>query len=177
MLSVKRPLAIVAAAVTAGGSALAITGVAGAKAGEKSFGQTYPRASTLCAHVAAGGGPKALRPSSTQVLADCKTLEEGFEKAHDAVVAEQGAFATGLAADQAAIAQVCTPPVPNHRLCRTTRHSEQRAIRALRRQHRAAVRLYYRTAESNRRAFWAAIHILRGGAGIPADAPIPQQSS
>src|SRR5262249_21252839 len=85
--------------------------------------------------------------------------------------------ASGLAADRAAIAAVCTPPVKNHPLCRSTRRSEHAAIVSLRREHTAAVRLYYRTVEATRHAFWAAIHSLPGGGGIPADRPIPQRSS
>jgi hypothetical protein len=156
---------------------LAITATADAKAGERTYQQTYPVASQLCANVAAGKGPKRLRPYAAQVLADCATLSAGFSSAQSAVLAAQASFASGLAADKAAIAAVCTPPVKNHPLCRSTRRNENAAIRALRREHTAAVHLYYTTVEANRRTFWAAIHSLPGGKGIPADKPIPQQSS
>jgi hypothetical protein len=158
-------------------ASLAITGAAGAKAGERTFQQTYPVASQLCAKVAAGKGPKRLRPFAGQVAADCATLSSGFTAAQSAVLAAQASFASGLAADRAAIAAVCTPPVKNHPLCRSTRRSEHAAIVALRREHTAAVRLYYTTVEATRHAFWAAIHSLPGGRGIPTDRPIPQQSS
>jgi hypothetical protein len=156
---------------------LATAGTAGAKAGERTFQQTYPVASRLCANVAAGKGPKRLRPYAAQVLADCATLSGGFTAAQSTVLAAQASFASGLAADKASIAAVCTPPVKNHPLCRSTRRSENAAIVALRREHTAAVHLYYATVEANRRAFWAAIHSLPGGKGVPADKPIPQQSS
>jgi hypothetical protein len=152
-------------------------GVAGAKAGERTFQQTYPVASKLCTNLAAGGGPKRLRPYATQVGADCTTLKSGFEAAQNAVLAAQTAFTNALAADRAAIAAACTPPVGNRPLCRRTRRSERLAIGALRGEHRAAVRLYYRTIEANRRAFWAAVNALPGGASLPKDAPIPQQPS
>jgi hypothetical protein len=156
---------------------LAIAGTAGAKAGEHTYQQTYPFASRLCAHVVAGKGPIHLRPSAAKVLADCASLKSGFTAAQSAVVAAQATFASGLAADRAAIAAVCTPPVKNRPLCRSTRSSEHAAIVTLRRQHTAALHLYYRTIEVNRHAFWAAIRSLPGGRGIPADRPIPQQSS
>jgi hypothetical protein len=165
---------IAAAAIAA---TLVFAGTAGAKAGERTYQQTYPVASQLCANVAAGKGPKRLRPFAAQVLADCATLNSGFTAAQNAVLAAQASFTSGLAADKAAIAAVCTPPVNNHPLCRSTRRSENAAIAALRREHTAAVHLYYTTIEANRRAFWAAIHSLPGGKGIPADKPIPQQSS
>ena len=156
---------------------LAITGTAGAKAGDRSYQQTYPFASRLCAHVAAGKGPIHLRPVAAQVLADCATLKSGFTAAQSAVLAAQASFASGLAADRAAIAAACTPPVKNRPLCRSTRRSEHAAIVALRREHTAAVHLYYKTIEANRRAFWAAIRSLPGGKGVPVDRPIPQRSS
>jgi hypothetical protein len=156
---------------------LAVTGTAGAKAGERTFHQTYPVASQLCAKVAVGKGPKRLRPFAAQVATDCATLSSGFSAAQSAVLAAQASFASGLAADRAAIAAVCTPPVKNHPLCRSTRRSEQAAIAALRREHTAAVRLYYTTIEANRHTFWAAIHSLPGGRSVHADKPIPQQSS
>jgi hypothetical protein len=156
---------------------LAVTGTAGAKAGERSFQQTYPVASQLCAKVAAGKGPKRLRPFAAQVASDCSTLTSGFTAAQSAVLAAQTTFANGLAADRAAIAAACTPPVKNRPLCRSTRRSEHAAIVALRREHTAAVRLYYTTVEANRHAFWAAIHSLPGGRTIRPDRPIHQQSS
>jgi hypothetical protein len=177
MFAPKLPLAIAVAALTAAGSMLASADVAAAKAGDRTYEQTYPRASGLCADVAAGGGPRRLGPSAAQVLAGCATLKSGFESVHGTVLAAQAQFTSSVTADRAAIAAVCRPPVANRPLCRGTRRSERAAIRALRREHRAAVRLYYRTVEANRRAFWAAIHALRGGASIPADAPIPQQPS
>jgi hypothetical protein len=156
---------------------LAVAGPAGAKAGEHSYQQTYPFASRLCAHVQAGKGPVRLRPFAAQVLADCATLSSGFTAAQSAVLAAQASFASGLAADRAAIAAVCTPPIANQPLCRRTRRSEHAAIVALRREHTAAVRLYYTTIEANRRAFWAAIRSLPGGKSISQDRPIPQQDS
>jgi len=156
---------------------LAVTGSAGAKAGERTFQQTYPFASRLCAHVQAGRGPIHLRPFSAQVLADCATLNSGFTAAQSAVLGAQTSFASGLAAHKAAIAAACTPPVKHPSLCRRTRRSQHAAIVALRREHRAAVRLYYTTIEANRRAFWAAIRSLPGGRGIPVDRPIPRQDS
>jgi len=156
---------------------LAIPGTAGAKAGEHTFQQTYPFASRLCAHVQAGKGPIHLQPFAAQVLADCATLNSGFTAAQSAVLAAQASFASGLAADRAAIAAACTPPVKNRPLCRSTRRSEHAAIVALRREHTAAVHLYYKTIEANRHAFWAAIRSLPGGKGLPMDRRIPQRSS
>jgi hypothetical protein len=158
-------------------AALALAPSAAAKAGERTFQETFPKASALCAEVAAGGGPARLRSHAGQVGADCKTLEEGFESAHDQVAAAQSSFATSLEADRSAIASACTPPVADRHLCRRTRVAERRAIRSLRREHRAAVLLYFTTIESDRRTFWAAIHALPGGAHIPADKPVRPESS
>jgi hypothetical protein len=175
MTTTTRLTGSIAAATLA--ATLAVTGTAGAKAGDRTYQQTYPFASRLCAHVQAGKGPVHLRPFAAQVLADCGTLSSGFTAAQSAVLAAQASFASELAAHRAAIAAACTPPVKNRALCRRTRRSEHAAIVALRREHTAAVRLYYTTIEANRRAFWAAIRSLPGGRGVPVDRPIPQQDS
>jgi hypothetical protein len=175
MTTTPRLCGSIAAATIA--ATLAITATAGAKAGQLTYQQTYPFAARLCAHVQAGKGPVRLRPDAAKVLADCATLNSGFTAARSAVLAAQTSFANGLAADNAAIAAACTPPVKNRPLCRSTRASEHAAIVQLRREHTAALHLYYSTIEANRHTFWAAIHSLPGGRGVRADRPIHQQSS
>jgi hypothetical protein len=174
MITVKRFLGT---GIIAGAATLAFAGVASAKAGERTFPETYPRASQLCANIAAGAGPKRLRPYAKLIATDCTTLQNEFTAAQSVVLAARTSLESGVTADKAAIAAVCTPPVANRAVCRSTRKSERLAIRGLRVEHVAAVHLYYRTIEANRRTFWAEIHALPGSASLPSDTPIPPQSS
>jgi hypothetical protein len=157
-------------------ASLGISGSASAKAGDRSFAQTYPVASALCARVAAGHPPRGLAASVAQVKQACSTLENGFGPLQTAVRNANVQFQTGVQNARAAIAQACQPGA-NRATCRQTRRSERLTIASLRRQHRAAVRLYYTSIEANRRTFWATIHSLRGGSSIKPDKPIAPQTS
>src|ERR1700716_2224861 len=92
------------AAVLAATVTLALPAVAGAKAGDRTFQQTYPVASQLCAKVAAGKEGKRLKRFATQVLADCSALQSGFTAAQSTVLAARAALTAQIAADHAAIA-------------------------------------------------------------------------
>ena len=156
--------------------ALTITGTASAKAGDRSFEQTYPVASKLCAKVAAGHTPKGLKSQAAQVTAACTKLQTAFGPLQAAVQAAQTTLANGVAADRAKIQQACQP-ASNRQTCRQTRIQARADIKTLRAAHRQAVRTYYIQIEGNRRSFWATIHSLRGGKNVTGDAPIPVQSS
>lgn len=157
-------------------ASLAFCGAASAKAGDRSFAQTYPVASALCARAAAGQLPRKLAASATQVKAACSKLENAFGPLQTAVQNANVQLQTGVANAKAAIAAACAPGA-NRKTCRQTRHTERLTIAALRRQHRAAVLLYYTSIEANRRTFWATIRSLRGGSSIKPDKPIKPQSS
>lgn len=60
---------------------IAAPAVAVAKPGDRSFEQTYPHASKLCAAVAQGKVPKKLEGSAAAVTAACATLNAGFTTA------------------------------------------------------------------------------------------------
>jgi len=165
------------AVAVAASAALGVTGVAGANAGQRTFQQTYPRASTLCAAVAHGGGSKRLRSSAAQVLIDCNALQIGFNAAQAAVLAGDASIASTIAAERTSVSLLCAGPKPHSTACHHARHKDSRMLNALhnRRIHLAWV--YYKTIEANRRAFWREIDALPGGANVRADLPIPVQSS
>ena len=153
---------------------LGITGVASAKAGHRTFQQTYPYASALCDKATAGTLPKRLAPQSAQVKVACKMLLSAFGPLQTTVQAAEAKYASDLATVKASIKLACAK---KGKACRTARiegRAQKRNLRALR---HLAVKTYYVNIEANRRTFWATIRSLRGGKEIKPDRPIPVQSS
>jgi hypothetical protein len=164
-----------AVALAATGASLAIPSVAGAKAGDQTFQQTFPVASPLCAKVAAGKS-KRLKPFTAQVLADCATLQSEFTLAQSTVLAARAANAAQIAADRVTLTASCPPGTPKL-VCRHRRRQARDAIIELQRRQVRAARRYYRTIEADRRRFWTAIRALPGERRVREDAPITEQDS
>jgi hypothetical protein len=164
------------AATAAAAASLALAGVASANAGQKTFVQTYPRASALCAQVAAGTGPKRLQKASARVLPACTTLQTGFNTAHAAVLAGNAVIAGQKAAVRAESQATCNAAGLHAAACRHARHRRVLAIDALERQRGELARAYFRAVEANRRLFWRSVRGLPGGRDVREDAPIPEQS-
>lgn len=157
-------------------ASLGMCAMASAKAGDRTFQQTYPAASALCARATAGQLPKRLEASQAQVIAACTSLQNAFGPLQATVQTATATFATGVASEHAMVKTACAPP-RNRVACRAARTQAHIALIGLRATHRIAVRTYYISIEANRRVFWATIKSLRGGASIHPDAPIQPQSS
>jgi hypothetical protein len=169
-----------AAAVSACGISLAGPGLAGAatpKAGEKTFQQTYPLASKICASVAAGTESKHLKRFATQILVDCTALQSAFTAAQTTVLAARTTLTAQITADRAAVTTACPTPKDTAAACLQTRSQQSKAIAALRFQRLLAVRHYYKTVEANRHAFWKAFRALPGEGHVRADQPIPVEKA
>jgi hypothetical protein len=162
-----------AVAVAATTVSLAIPGVAGAKAGDKTFQQTYQIASKLCARVAAGTEGKHLKRFAASVMADCTTLESSFAIARSRVLAARATLAPQIAADRAVITAACPLPNDQQPACVQTRTQFESAIDVLRRRLVHAVHHYYRAVEAARDRFWNAIREIPGERHIFEDLPIP----
>jgi hypothetical protein len=165
-----------AVAVSASAAALAMPGMAGAstpKAGEKTFQQTYPLASKVCANVAAGTESKHLKKFAAQLTADCTALQTAFTAAQTVVVAARTTLTAQITADRAAITTACPTPKDQAPPCQSTRATQDAAINALRHQRLLAVRHYYKTIEASRAAFWKVFRGLPGEGHVHADTPIP----
>jgi hypothetical protein len=164
----------IAIAATAG--SLAVPAVAGAKAGDRTFEQTYPVATRLCTEVAAGQR-RHLKRFAPQIAADCALLQTRFTTAQTTIVAARTTITGAIAADRAVIVATCPRAMIGKPACESTRHTESVAIGVLRHQLLAAARHYFLTIEANRHAFWHAIHSLRGASHLRADAPIPIENN
>jgi hypothetical protein len=148
---------------------LALPGAAGATAGKRSFTQTYPVASHLCAEVSRGAGPKRLRHSAAQVIADCTLLQGNFNAARAAVLATDAALATQGAAPRAALAVDCTGTGKARFACNKAHAKDRALLDGLRRQRIRAAHLYFESLETSRKAFWSAIRALPGGKDLRED--------
>jgi hypothetical protein len=171
----RRPYgAAVAAAAIA---TLAFPGAAGATAGKRSFDQSFPVASRLCANVAKGAGPARLRKSAGQVLADCGALQSSFAADRAGVLAVNASLAAQAAAARSGLAVACTG-TPKHRLpCQKAHNKDRRILSQLSRQRVKAAHVYYSSIEAARVSFWSAIRALPGGASLREDSRIPLQDS
>jgi len=172
----KRLLGVTATAATVAALALPAAANAGSHAGERTFQQTYPVASSLCTSVAAGKRPR-LKSVTAAVLADCAALQSNFTAAQTAVVTARTTLKAEIAADSHAIALACPTPKDGAPACVSVRHAQTAAIDVLRAQKLAAVRVYYKTIEADRHAFWSAIKTLRGLRHVTPDKAIKVENS
>ena len=131
------------------------------RAGDRTYQQTYPVASQLCAKVAAGTEGKHLKRFAATVSTDCTTLQSGFVTAQTTVLAARTAITAQITADRAVMSAACpaTAKVPSA-VCIQTRKTESYAITVLQHQQRTAARHFYKTVETNRDHFWKAIRSL-----------------
>jgi len=150
---------------------LVLPALASARPGQRSFNQTFPIASRLCMNVAKGGGPAKLRADAAQVKALCSTLLSSFTTTQANYFSTVTPLRQQIIAVNAQTRQACaTRPSP---LCRSTRQMDRAKIAGIRAQIRAAGNTYRTSIQTARRTFWSAIHALRGGVSITADAGIP----
>jgi hypothetical protein len=171
------PMRIGTAAAVAAAATFGISGVAGATAGQKSFTQTFPLASHVCAATAEGKGPKRMRASAASVLVDCATLQGNFTADRTAVVSAVSSITQARANERAAITASCAGALAHKPSCAHARSKHVKALVQLARQRHQAVHTYYHSVEAARRAFWTAIRALPGGAALREDPPVRELSS
>jgi len=158
-----------AAVLSLAGAALAAVCAASAGAApsaQKTFPQTYPVVSRLCAEVAKGEGPVRLQPYAAQALADCATLESAFNEASSAELAAQAPVTAALATERHAAPSACARPRLQAAACAVARQSRHATIKSLESQHASVEHTYHQALEANRLAFWSAIHALPHCAGV-----------
>jgi hypothetical protein len=141
----------------------AVTSAAGAAPGSRTFQQTYPVASSLCARVAAGQGPRKLEAHAAAVAQACSQLMSAYAAAQGAVTT---AYSNFVQARQAAISTrdgACTNAHIAHSrpACRSARQAFRATMAGLRATYRVAVVQFHATVESARLTFWGTIKALR----------------
>lgn len=186
-LTRRRPHRLLAITTVALATIVAIAPTADARhhAPKRTFDQTFPVATRLCAKASSGALPRKLASSADGAKTACATLHARF----DAAVATYGTSTAGLA-DQAktivataktacAAPATTNDPAPSRRFhgqgpgattaCHAARRQARTQLRALRRTAKRAVRTYRTSVRTARHTFWGTIHGLRGGATQPTD--------
>jgi uncharacterized protein len=163
-----------ALAVLGSAVALVVPAAANAKAGDKTFQQTFPAAALKCERFAAGKERKGLVPFAAQVAADCTALQTAFTNATTTVVTARATIEPPLAAARAALKAACPNPSPKTlpHTCAVAHHANDATIKALAKERQAAVHSYFATIEAARTVFWTAFKTLPGQHGVKADPPL-----
>ncbi len=167
-----RSLVAIATAVTV----LAAAPVAGA-ADPEGFAATFPKAAALCAKADKGKLGKKLSPSKAKVKGACKTLRTTYGSA----LATLTATRTPLQAQTREIVlaqrnacrearKVRTKGSDPRQVCRQGAIDARNRLAPVRAQIAAATAKAQSAYEQARKAFWATIKKLKGGAGIAPDA-------
>jgi len=148
-----------------------VPATAAARPAARSYDQTYPYASRLCARADAGTLPSRLAASADQIKAACTTLNTAF-------TAAQGDFTTATAplAQQAtdaidAAKSTCQTAIAagDRASCRAALQQARTTLRGLRDQLRTALQAYRTAVNGARKAFWTTVRGLRGGAALKPD--------
>ena len=154
----RQVLGIVGAAIAV---SLTVPGSALARAGDRTFADTYPVASALCARAAAHPatlGPK-LEPNAALVVIACQTLDNAFLTRVSTVDVAEATLLNTIAAQKLLVATACPRPVPasEKAACTAARATDATA----RSTEQAAVTAFHTAIEANRTTFWSTVGSLR----------------
>jgi len=107
----RQMLGIVGAAIAV---SLTVPGSALARAGDRSFADTYPVASALCLRAAAQPATlgRRLEPNAAKVVAACQTLDNPFLSLVSTVDAAEATLLNTISAQKLLVATACPRPVP-----------------------------------------------------------------
>ncbi|HVC85093.1 MAG TPA: hypothetical protein VNC12_07550 [Solirubrobacteraceae bacterium] len=161
----RQVLGIVGAAIAV---SLTVPGSALARAGDRTFAETYPAATALClratAHPATLG--RKLEPQAAAVIAACQTLDNAFLPLVSTVDAAEAALLNTIAAQKLLVATACPRPVPTSEkaACQTARATAHTTDAAARSTRQTAVTAFHTAIEANRTTFWSTISSLRSTA-------------
>jgi hypothetical protein len=159
----RQVLGIVGAAIAV---SLTVPGSALARAGDRTFTDTYPVASALCLKAAAHPATLGvkLQPNSAVVVTACQKLNNAFLPLVSTVDAAEATLLNTIAAQKLLVATACPRPVPTSQkaACLTARSTAQTTDTAARSTKQAAVTAFHTAIEANRTTFWSTISSLRG---------------
>jgi len=134
---------------------------ASARAGERTFVQTYPVASALCVRAHDGTLPASLASSRSQVIAACDALQNAFGPLVSAVDAAESTYLDTVSTERGDVATACAKPVTNRTACfdarQTARSTDETALST----RLSAVGTFHAAVEQNRATFWTTIAGLR----------------
>jgi len=158
----RQVLGIVGAAIAV---SLTVPGSALARAGDRTFADTYPVASALCLKATAHPAtlPPKLEPSASSVMIACQTLDNPFLGLVSNVDAAEATLLNTISAQKLLVATACPRPVPaNEKVaCQAARSTARTTDATARIKEQAAVTGFHTAIEANRTTFWSTISSLR----------------
>ncbi len=161
----RQMLGIVGAAIAV---SLTVPGSALARAGDRTFADTYPVASDLCVRAAAHPATlgRKLEPNAAAVVAACQTLDNPFLGLVANVDAAEATLLNTLSAQKLLVASACPRPVPasEKAACAAARATAHTTDTTARSTEQAAVTAFHTAIEANRTTFWSTIGTLRSSA-------------
>ena len=159
----RQVLGIVGAAIAV---SLTVPGSALARAGDRSFADTYPVASALCVRAAAHPATlgRKLEPNASAVMAACQKLNDPFLGLVSTVDTAEATLRNTISAQKLLVATACPRPVPTSEkaTCQTARSTARTTDATARSTEQAAVTAFHTAIEANRTTFWSKISSLRG---------------
>ena len=147
--------------MTAVAVSLTLTASAFARAGDRTFADTYPVASALCVKAHAGTLGSKLEPNAAAVITACDTLENAFPPLVSTVDGAEATELSTLSAQNAAVATACPKPVTDPAACRGARETRRSTDAAARLTLVGAVGAFHASVEANRVTFWTTVSTLR----------------
>lgn len=137
------------------------------------FPQTFPKAAALCAKADKGKLGAKLAPSKGKVLAACRKLRQSYSDALTQLTAKTDPLRLQMKEIVRAQREVCLQArrTRDRTACRAAQLDARAKLAPLRAQIVEAQKTARASYEQARKAFWASIRKLRGGAGLKPDTP------
>jgi hypothetical protein len=161
----RQVLGIVGAAIAV---SLTVPGSALARAGDRTFAETYPAATALCLRATAQPATlgRKLEPRAAQAIAACQTLDNAFLPLVSTVDTAEAALLNTIGAQKLLVATACPRPVPasEKAACQAARATAHTTDATARDTEQTAVTAFHTAIEANRTTFWSAISSLRSTA-------------
>ena len=146
----------------AGACALALTsGTALARAGDRTFTDTYPVAAQLCAGARTGQLSAQLVANRAGVVAACDTLQNAFGPLVSTVDAAESTYLTAISQQRDDVATACAKPVANPAACQAARSTRLTSDMTALQTRQSAVDTFHSSVEQNRLTFWSTVQGLR----------------
>jgi hypothetical protein len=140
---------------------LTVTTSAFARAGDRTFAETYPVASALCVKAHAGTLGSKLEPQASAVKTACDVLRSPFGTLVSAVDAAEATYLNVVSTQKGLVSAACPTPVTNQSACSAARATAKSTIAGARMTEQTAATTYRTAIEANRTTFWNTISALR----------------
>lgn len=156
---------------------LAAAAPAGAALNLDGFPATFPKAAALCVKADKGKLGAKLKPSKAKVAAACRKLRQSYSDALTARNAKVDPLRLQMKDIVRAQREACLQArrTRDRTACRTAQLDARAKLAPLRAQIADAEKAAQAAFEKARKAFWATVRKLRGGAGLSPD-PAPGQN-